>query len=241
MHPTHDDGCRIHPPGRTHRCVATAVAIAFAIAGSAAPTLAGAPPAETREVVLPHVCKGGPTPGAACAPAVSTCGAGSCVVAFERSQSWSGVLTLVVDDDASAFDVGNRARTAITATLTLEVKRKGVSDVLGKTFLDLDGATLTDVLTSLSDTGPHLADGASGASETAVLAAVNSAQMISQLLFQSGDATIAQGLRDLLQTTGTPVITKVSQIQSFGHGPGSPGQDAATVVRAKVRGAVVRP
>ena len=117
---------------------------------------------------------------------------------------------LVVDDSASAFDVNNRSRIAITATMTLEVKVKGTTDILSKTFLNLDGVTLSDVLSSLGNDGPKLADSALNVNETALIGVVNNSQMMTQLLFQSGDATIAQGLRDLLQTTGTPVVTVAS-------------------------------
>jgi hypothetical protein len=200
---------------------------------------AGAPPGSVREAALAHVCKGGPTPGNACDPNASNCGTGSCVLDLTKGKSFTGTLTMIVDDTASGFADGDRTHVAITATLILEVKIKGTQDIIGKTFLNLDGATLTDVLTSLSDTGPKVADSPVGVNETALVNAVNSAAMMSQLLFQSGDSTMAQALRDLLQTTGTPIITKVGSIALFDHDPGGTSPNAATVIRAKVKGAVL--
>lgn len=212
----------------------SAAAFALLAATIASPAWAGAPQGELREAALPHVCKGGPTPGSTCLANSNTCGSGTCVVDYVRGKTWSGVLTMIIDDTASAFDENNRSRVAIAGTLTLEVKVKGVTDILSKTFVNLDGATLAAVLSSLADTGPNIADGAIGVHEDDIVAIVNNAQMMTQILFQSGDATIAQGLRDLLQTTGTPVITKVVKLSAFDHSAG----DAATVVRAKVKGAV---
>ncbi|HZR84300.1 MAG TPA: hypothetical protein VFD92_24595 [Candidatus Binatia bacterium] len=218
------------------------LAVGLFLAACATSALAGAPPAEVREDALPHVCKAGPTPGAACTANSTTCDPGTCVVDFERGKTWTGVFTLIVDDTASAFDPNNRTRTAITGTLTLEVKYKGVADVISKTFLNMDGATLGDVLNSLSTVGPQLADSPVSVHEDQVVNFVNNSQMMSQFLFQSGDSTMAQALRNLLQTTGNPVITKVLKLQLFDHSPGSLLEpNAATVIRAKVRGAVVNP
>jgi uncharacterized membrane protein len=237
MNPRRDDQRKI----RAARGTAALLATCLTVVASATPALAGAPQGDLREAALPHVCKGGPTPGDSCVANSATCGSGRCVVDYERGKSWNGVLTLAVDDTASAFDVNNRSRVAITATLTLEVRAKGVTDILSKTFLNLDGATLAAVLSSLANDGPNLADGALTVNEDAIVSIVNSSQMMTQLLFQSGDPTIAQGLRDLLQTTGTPVITKVMRLQAFDHSPGATEEDAATIVRAKVKGAVVNP
>lgn len=229
--------CRV----RTGRVAAIALVLGLTLTTLATRALAGAPQGELREDALPHVCKGGPTPGDSCLANANTCGSGTCVVDYQRGKNWSGVFTMIIDDTASAFDAGNRTRVAIAATLTLEVKVKGVTDILSKTFLNLDGATLADVLSSLANDGPQIADGALGVHEDDIVSIVDNAQMMTQILFQSGDATMAQGLRDLLQTTGTPVITKVTRLSSFDHSPGALEPDAATIVRAKVRGAVVNP
>jgi uncharacterized membrane protein len=216
-----------------------ALALVAALAATAA--YAGAPQGELREDALPHVCKGGPTPGDSCLANSTTCGTGKCVVDYQKGKTWRGVFTLIVDDTATGFDPDDRTRVAIAATLTLEVKVKGVTDILSKTFLNLDGATLSEVLSSLANDGPTIADGATGVKEDALISIFENEQMMTQILFQSGDVTMAQGLRDLLQTTGTPVITKVSQLRAFDHSPGAPAQNAATIIRAKVSGAVVNP
>jgi len=225
--------------GRSLQLAALGLGLALLLPSRAA--LAGAPPGSVREATLAHICKGGPNAGDACDPNASICGTGSCIVDLAKGKSFTGTLTMIVDDTASAFADSDRSRVAITATLILEVKIKGTHDIIGKTFLNLDGATLTDVLTSLSDTGPKIADSPAGVDETVLVNAVGSAAMMSQLLFQSGDSTMAQALRDLLQTTGLPIITKVASIDLFDHSPAGTSSNAATAMRAKVKGAVVNP
>jgi hypothetical protein len=218
-----------------------ALGLGAALVSPVRPAIAGAPPGSVREATLAHICKGGPNAGDACDPNASICGTGSCVVDLAKGKSFTGTLTMILDDTASAFADSDRSRTAITATLILEVKIKGTHDIIGKSFLNLDGVTLSDVLTSLSDTGPKVADSPVGVNETVLVNAIGNAQMMSQLLFQSGDSTMAQALRDLLQTTGTPIITKVASIDLFDHSPGGTSPNAATVMRVKVKGAVVNP
>ena len=199
---------------------------------------AGAPDPAGREANLPHVCKGGSNGGNSCDinNGNGDCPNGRCVIEFTPG-GFAAKVTILVDDNVSKFDGSETVTDVVAATVILEVKGNGQSDVLAQTYQNLAGADFATLVANLQQ-APFLADteiSASPVDEAALNAAAKSERIVSDLMFQKGDSEVADALRTLLGATGNPVVTKVTLLDHFDHG----ADQLASVVQLKVRGRFV--
>lgn len=199
--------------------VTLAVCLAVGAAGSAH---AGAPQPDVRQGDFAHVCKGGPNKDLACTIPTQDvdCPRSECVVEL-LSKTIKGTLTLIAHD--SVTDWLNGGATNQAATVLLEVKAPdGSKQMLAATYQDL--ASPTEPPSALANVISIPMD---------ELALKNLAGAVNGFLFVQPEATIAQQLQTLFNSTGTPAIVAVmdKQVQSADH----TADGLATVVRFKVK------
>ena len=106
-----------------------------------------------REPDLPHVCEKGPNAGQACVPdfgavtdplvcSVSRpsendfCLGAKCTMVFEKGATFSAVMTMIADNNVSAFDGSQSIQNAIAVTVIIDLGKRGV---LAQTYQNLSG------------------------------------------------------------------------------------------------------
>src|SRR5262245_55113085 len=204
---------------RSHVLAALVCCLTMAFTGTAR---AGAPQPERREGDFEHVCQGGPNKGLACTVDTedTDCPRSSCVLK-QLSGPIRGTLTIVAHDtvtDWSTSAAGNQALTVI-----LEVKAPdGSKQILSATYQDL-----------ATPTSPPQAPGAVVAIPMDEAALVNLSSAVDGLTFVQPQDTLAQQLRTLFNSTGTPVLVGVGRrgVQFADHSADGLG----TVLRFKVK------
>jgi hypothetical protein len=198
----------------------------------AVPAWAGAPGPETRSATLSRVCSRG---GNVCTDD-SDCTKGKCVPDYERN-GFSGILTLMADDDVSRWDGGASVGSVHAVSVLLELRVRGVGRlVLAQTYQALDGANFADLTAALQE-APFLADTEGSATPT------NEAALVGALLqdfdFQQPDVEMSEALRQLFGSMGTPTVLegKVKLYDVTDHS----GDSLGSVARFKVKGKFVAP
>lgn len=147
--------------------------------------------------LLPHVCSNGPNKGKVCS-ANSNCDGNACTINLVSSTTVKGTLTIIVDNDAFPpggvfVSCGGALALDRIATVLLEVKKSGKRHFFSEGyrcpffFGSLNFFNREDILHN----------------------AVTSGAILNAVLFETSGA-MAQGLRDLFNSTGAPVILKVS-------------------------------
>jgi hypothetical protein len=216
---------------------------------SVAPGLAhAAVDCTAREPLLPHVCEKGPNAGLACEPDFSdvadplTCsvsrpaqndfclGAG-CTMVFEKGATFSATMTMIADNNASAFDGSQTIQNAVAVTVIIDLGKRGV---LAQTYQNLSGTTLADLATPPSDTFGVPIDEQRLESETQ-LRPDGKAAIVNDLLFRPQDDELSDALRAIFNTTGIPVVTKVGSVKLSDRR----ADGIATTLRLKVKGGFV--
>jgi hypothetical protein len=218
--------------------------------------LAAAPPGLARAAVdctarepdLPHVCDKGPNAGLACVPDFSTvtdplicsvsrpsqddfCLGAKCTMVFERGATFSAIMTMVADNNVSAFDGSQTIQNAIAVTVIIDLGKRGI---LSQTYQNLSGTELSDLASAPTDTFGVAIDEQRLESETE-LRPSGKAAIVNDLLFRPQDGELADALRAIFNATGTPVVTKVSSLSLTDQRT----DGLATVLRLKVKGAFV--
>ena len=162
---------------------------------------AGAPailPGE-REEQLPHVCKGGPDHGNACEVefidgqiVTNDCPKGKCLIDFLHGpgSTFNAKVTIVADD---SLPPGENQETRVT--VTVEVKKDGE----------------VHILTDTAQTMVFAHAFGFPAGEFGILApsAPSESSLTSLFLLAGAPQNIAQGLRDIFEKTGVPVVVDV--------------------------------
>ena len=196
-----------------------------------------------REPDLTHVCAKGPNAGLACVPdftgvadplVCSTsrlsqndfCAGAKCELALATNAKFSGTMTIIVDENVSQLDDG-QSQNDVAATVLLDLGRDGL---LSQTYQNLADPTLVPTDTF------GVALGEQTLRNQAVLRPDGKAAAINDLLFRPQDAELADALRALMGATGTPVITKVSNVVLSDKPDG-----LGTVLRVKIKGGFVQP
>jgi hypothetical protein len=189
--------------------------------GFALTARAGAPAPDTRQGDFAHVCRSGTNKDQPCTIATEDvdCPGSECVVKAV-TKSVNGTLTIIAHD--SVTDWANGGATNQALTVLLEVKAPdGSRQLLAATYQDL--VTPTDPPTALNKVISI------GIDEIAV----RDLSSVSDLLFIQPEATLADQLRTLFGSTGTPAIVGVSdrKVQLADHTT----DGLATVLRLKVK------
>ena len=195
---------------------------AFALAAVVAPAHGGAPQPDQRQGDFAHVCQGGPQKGHACTIPTedADCPRSECVLEA-LGKPIKGRLTIVAHDSVTDWKNGGATNAAIT--VMLEVKAPdGTRQILAATYQNVASPTL-----------PPEAPGEVVAIGMDELAVSNLSSALGGLLFVQPESTLAQRLRDLFGSTGTPVLTglKESRFEAADHTT----DDLATVLRFKVK------
>ena len=198
--------------------VASITALALALA---TPALAGAPQPDQRQGEFVHVCRGGPNKADLCSVATEEqdCPGSECVVQA-LGGSIKGTLTLIAHD--AVIDWANGGATNRALTVLLEVRGPdGTAQLLSATYQNLADPTL-----------PPTAPGSVVAIDMDEPALRNLAAAPSGLTFAQPDVTLADQLRTIFGSTGTPVLIATDRkAQSADHTT----DGLATVVRFKVK------
>lgn len=191
-----------------------------------------------REVNLPKVCRRGPLAGESCTDS-SQCDGAFCVVDYLPRVSFTGTLTLVVDDDVSKFDGTETVPDVVAATVLLEMS-KGGRRIISQTYQNLDGADLATLVASLQD-GPEVASNVGEGrrlDETQLNdEAADPVELLDAFVFQGADTQVADALRAHLGASGIPVVTKVLRPEHFDEG----ASGLASVVRVRIQGKFLAP
>ncbi len=194
----------------------------FALCLGATIAHAGAPQPETRQGDFAHVCRGGANRNQACTvPTQSTDCPGSECVVLPLSPAVKGTLTIIAHD--AVTDWANGGATNQALTLMLEVRAPdGSQQMLAATYQHL-----------ADPTSAPTAAGNVVAIDMDEFALANLSEAVTGLLFAQPESTLAQQLRTLFGTEGTPVLVAATdrQVQSADH----TGDGLATVVRFKVK------
>lgn len=194
------------------------LAMAIGLAGVAQ---AGGPLPDTREDDFAHVCRGGTNAGLPCTvPTEATdCPASECVV-DAVSNLIRGTLTLIAHDAVTDWSTGQAGNQALTLLLELRGPA-GTRELLAATYQDLALPTNPPtapgqvVVLPMDEGGlQELASGVSG------------------LLYVQPESALADHLRTLFGSTGTPALVLTDRrVQLADHR----GDALATVVRFKMR------
>lgn len=179
----------------------------------ASPALAGAPAPANRSATLPAACKGGPDHGKVCSSDDDCAGAGRCRVVFVHGRPPPLRLTLIVDDDVSAFDGSESLANVVAVTAVLEARRGHERRIFAQTYQNLDGSSFEALVDGLTS-GVPLADLPTRdrvLDEAALDAAVLDGGILEDFLFQEGDSELADAVRELYGVDGRPVVVKVAE------------------------------
>src|SRR5262249_36342322 len=201
-----------------------------------------------REPDLPHVCDKGPNAGKKCEPdftgadtfvcslsrpaqpnpaspgAVDCLGA-KCTMVLQPGGNFSAVMTIIADNNVSGFDNTQPIQNAIAVTVVIDLGKRGV---LSQTYQNLSSLTSAPV-----DTHGIPIDEQRLKDETDLRD--GKAAIVNDLLFRPQDSEIADALRAIFNTTGTPVVTKVGSVSLIDRR----ADGLATVLRLKVKGGFV--
>jgi len=201
-----------------------------------------------REPLLPHVCASGANEGSPCQPDFTgadtlvcsasrpaendACGGAKCTMVFEKGANFSAEMLIIVDENVSQMDGGQSINNAVAATVVFNLGKNGyfaqTYQTLGADLSSLTQAPVDDFGVTLDEQRlrqeilPH---------PNEIKAAI-----VNDLLFRPQDTELADALRTLFVTTGTPVVFKVSSPVLSDHTDG-----LATVMRLKVKGGFVLP
>lgn len=167
---------------------------------------AGGPAPENRSATFAGTCKGGVNKGAACTQA-DQCPGSTCELSLDRTKL-TAVVTLLVDDDVSAYDGGETYGSVRAATLLVEVKKGGTTHLLAQTYQNLSGATLDELLGNLRG-GAFVADSFDPVTESSLDTLAATTDVLGRFLFQSGDSQLAAALRNVAGVAGNPVVLGV--------------------------------
>ena len=186
-----------------------AIALLGALAHNAG---AGAPVSENRSVSLPSLCRGGPDQGKSCTSDGDCARAGRCRPVFLHGKPPPVRLTLVVDDDVSAFDGSETLANVVAVTAVLEARRGHQRRLFAQTYQNLDGSSFEALVDGLTS-GVPVADLATRdrvLTEAALNAAVLDGGILDDFLFQEGDSELADALREFYGVAGRPVGGQVT-------------------------------
>ena len=194
----------------SYRYLVTALALA-ALLLPAGTAWTAAPEHEDREAAFAHVCTGGPNKGQSCTPPAegqkNPCPKSQCEIDYitkpnGEALTITGTLTIIVNENVIDW---NNPRSPLDITLTtvlLEVKKGGQSHLLTQTYQNCCKIPNGD------ETMPGWFE----------LAAESNLGIISLhdkdlngFISQQPESTLAQGLRDLFQRTGIPIIMETAK------------------------------
>ena len=201
-----------------------------------------------REPGLPHECEKGPNAGQACVPdfgavadplvcSVSRpsqndfCLGAKCTMVFAKGATFSAVMTIIADNNVSAFDGSQSIQNAIAVTVIIDLGKRGV---LAQTYQNLSGTSLSSLAEAPTDTFGVGIDEGRLASETDIRPD-GKAAIVNDLLFRPQDAELSDALRAIFNTTGVPVVTKVTSLALTDRRT----DGLATTLRLKVKGGFV--
>jgi hypothetical protein len=179
-----------------------------------------------REVMLPHICNGGPDLGDPCTVqfmnghvVTNDCPQGQCVIEFLSGPGtlFDATVTVIADDITPPQPPLNTR-----ATLIAEVKKNG------KTHLITE---VTSVSIGAIAFGHPVGEGFGIFSPPAP----TEGYLTALFLFESPTSTIAQELRDLFEVTGTPVVVDVKPSPILQTPHGGNGNSLGSAVRFKVK------
>ena len=201
-----------------------------------------------REPDLPHVCEKGPNAGLECIPdfgavtdpltcsisrpaQADACLGARCTMVFEKGASFSGVMTMIADNNVSAFDASQTIQNAVAVTVIIDLGRRGV---LSQTYQNLSGTDLSELAFAPTDTFGVAIDEQRLQSETD-LRPDGKAAIVNDLLFRPQDDELSDALRAIFNATGVPVVTRVGSVRLTDRR----ADGLATVLRLKVKGGFV--
>lgn len=192
---------------------------------------AGGPAPENREATFAKVCRSGTNGGASCTNDTD-CPRSSCEVLFEQG-SLSALVTIMVDDDVSAWD-GSQTITGVrAATVLIEVRKNG-TQLITQTYQTLAGTTLSQLIANLQD-GAFLSDTFFPVTEESLILAAGAPDLLGRFLFQTADGGMGDRLKAIAGVDGTPVIIgvpkKLDQVVRADHN----GDSTGSVIRLKVK------
>jgi hypothetical protein len=203
-----------------------------------------------REPFLPHVCAGGDSAGLACVPDLTNvddplvclsarpaendfCLGAKCVIKFEKGSSFSAEMLIIADDNVSQPDEAQTIQNAVAVTVVFNFGKKGI---LSQTYQNLSATDLSSIVEAPTDTfGVGLSEAL--VRDQAELRLDGKAKIVNDLLFRPQDDDLAERLRAMFSSLGTPVIVKVGSVSVSDH----LGDGLATVLRLKVKGSFVAP
>lgn len=211
-----------------HAQLVPALVLAVAV-GTAGVAHAGAPTPDTRANDFTLTCKGGPNKTQACtvATAATDCPKSSCVVTTVSKKTIGGTLTIISDDLVVDWATGFTSPQALT--IMLEVNANGTKEILADTYQNLGDPLDLNQVTQAPTAPTNVV--AIPMDESAVKGLAGA---LDGLMFAQPESTIANKLRALFSTTGTPVIVGVKKKSQFADH--SAANDAlASVLRFKVK------
>lgn len=203
---------------------------ALAIALAAPPALAGAPVSENREIELTAVCGPGRNQGHTC-ESDADCAGGRCRVGFVHGKPPPLRVTLLVDDDVSAFAGDESLANVVAVTALIEARRGNERRIFAQTYQNLDASSLESLVDGLTS-GVPIADLASRdrvLTEGALNAAVADGGILDDFLFQGGDSELADAIRGFYGVAGRPVVVKITSPGSIVHTDEEAGPLASAV------------
>lgn len=206
---------------------------------------AGAPGSATAERFLsvPRSCDRGPNVGNVCTEDFQ-CPNARCVIEFLRGRGtdFSGLVTIIVDDNVSKFDGTEAVSDLVAVTILFETKYRSKIHLLAQTYQNLEGTTPEEVLNALRE-GPFIAD--TGVSDRRVtesrlndsITTDPSITILDDLLWQSGDSEIANELRRIFGVDGDPVIVegprKINRVEHSAYGADGLGSVAQMEIKGR--------
>ncbi|MGE0679720.1 MAG: hypothetical protein AB7P69_02265 [Candidatus Binatia bacterium] len=207
---------------------------------------AGAPGSATAErfLSIPRFCDRGPNEDKLCIDDSDCRPNGKCVIEYLRGRGtdFSGLVTIIVDDNVSKFDGTEAVSDIVAVTILFETKYRSKIHLLAQTYQNLEGVNADEVLNALRE-GPFIADtGASNqrVTESRLNDAITtdpSITILDDLLWQSGDSEVANELREIYGVDGDPVIVeaarKINRVEHSAHGADGLGSVAQLEVKGR--------
>ena len=234
------------------RDVSFLLALATLLVATGSAVAGGSPISGSREIQLPHVCKG-PGKSQPCTDD-SQCSSGRCEINFLRGPdaAFMAEVTLIIDDNVSKFDGSESEELSgvKAATVLLEIKDKGETHLLAHTYQNLEGQDFNALVAALK-AGPFLADMGSGPPNTNRRAAERRLfesrtddpfpSILDDFLFEEGDNEMADAVRALFGITGRPIIADVPEDVALVQRSDHVEDGLASLVRMKVKIRFVAP
>jgi hypothetical protein len=150
---------------------------------------------------------------------------------FEKGATFSAVMTIIADDNVSAFDGSQAIQNGVAVTVIIDLGKRGV---LAQTYQNLTGTSLSSIADAPSDTFGVPIHEQRLESETQ-LRPDGKAAIVNDLLFRPQDEELADALRAIFSATGIPVVTKVGSVKLSDRR----GDGVATTLQMKVKGGFV--